>query len=223
MRQAERVAGVAAVAASVVYLFQPVIVGVNGRDEVGPLPSEVRGLWWVGAVEAVVLAGVGVALLVLVVAVGEVVRDVVGGLSAVQRAAQLLGVVGASGWLFAGATSLAGYSTVAAAIADTAADQAAQRAAVHVVWVVLTAGVELASIGLPAWLLLVSTVGRRAGVVGRPLAVAGLVIAVVIVGTSLVAFPAGLLLLIPYLLGLGIRLLRRARAGTGRAVQPSVR
>ena len=211
MRNTERVAGVAAISAAAVYLIQPLLVALNGAEEQGPLPAEVRDSWWAGAAQAVALGGVGVALLVLVIALGLVLRERIGPLSAGQQAGQALGVLGAAGWLVAAAVSLAGFSTVAAGIADSGADEAAQRAALDVVWVVLTAGLELASIGLAGWLAMISTVGRRAGLVGRPLAAAGLLVALVMLVTSLVVVPAGLLLLIPYLTFLGVRLLRRAR------------
>jgi hypothetical protein len=212
MGNTHRVAGTAAIAAAAAYLLQPVLVAANSGEELTPLPSEVRDVWWTGTLQAAVFSGVGIALLVLVLAVGDLIRPAVGGLSAGLRALHVLGVVGAAGWLFAGAMALAGYSTVAAGIADSGAEEPAQRAALNMAWLVLTAGLELASIALALWLGLVSTVGRRAGVVGRPLAWAGFVVAVAMVATAAFVVPFGMLLLIPYLLGLGIRLVRRGRA-----------
>jgi hypothetical protein len=209
MDNSASVAGRAAMTAAAVYLLMPIIVAIQGEKQV-PLPSEVRGLWWEGALQALVLAGVGISLLILIVGTGALLRQRLGPMSVVRQAVHTIGLVGATGWLFAGAASLAQFSTVTAAIADTGADAAAQRAALHVVSVVLTVGLELASLALSVWLTMFSIFGLRAGVVGRPLAVAGVGVAAVVAATALVMVPAGLLLLIPYLPCLGVRLMRGA-------------
>jgi hypothetical protein len=207
---ARHVAGRAAIAAAACYLLQPVVVALGGlagaEDQDFLLPSQVRRLWWSGAIQGSVLLAVGLSLLVLVVALDVVLPD--NRLAIGRRVARILGIVGAVGWLSATATGIAGYSTVAAFLAESGADEGAQKAALHMVNVMVEAGLALSAIGVVAWLAWLSVSARRAGLIGGVLSVAGLVVAALTAGTTLVGFPIALLLLIPYLPCLGVRLIR---------------
>lgn len=63
MDNARRVAGWSAIVAAALYLLQPVIVALNGlagaEEQDFLLPSQVRSIWWSGAVQALLMIGIG--------------------------------------------------------------------------------------------------------------------------------------------------------------------
>lgn len=210
MDNTRRVAGWSAIVAAALYLLQPVIVALNGlagaEEQDFLLPSQVRSIWWSGAVQALLMIAIGVAFLALVTGTGAILRDRM--TSVWQQVAHTMGLLCGVGWLLAAAMGLAGYSTVAAFMAESGADEGAQKAALHMVNVTIEAFLALAAVGVAGWLVSLSIVGRRLGMIGPVLSVAGLVVAGAGLITTLIGFPLGLLLLIPYLPFLGVRLLR---------------
>lgn len=201
----------AAILAAVLYLVQPFIValgGLSGAEDADFLrPDQVRDLWWSGALQSMVLLGVGVALLVVVLGMQRLVREQLGR-SLMEQVANTLGVIGATGWLFGASVGVASYSTVAAYMRKTEASIPSQEAALHMANVMTVAGLVLAATGLSVWLVWVARVGREAAIIGRALSAACVVVAVVIGATTLYGFPFGLLLLIPLLPFVGGSLLR---------------
>ena len=121
-------------------------------------------------------------------------------------------MLGAAGWMLAAGLSVAGTSTVAAALARSGADRAAQGAALHVVNIGITAALVVTAVTFGGWLVLFSRDARRVGIVGRGLSLAGIVVGALAAASAFYGFPVGLLLTIPYLLILGAALLRSAKA-----------
>jgi hypothetical protein len=79
MDNARRVAGWSAIVAAALYLLPPVIVALNGlagaEEQDFLLASPVRSIWWSGAVQALLMIGIGVAFLALVTGAGAILWE----------------------------------------------------------------------------------------------------------------------------------------------------
>ena len=194
-----RTAGVAALAAAAAYLVQPAMVATFSGDEarMGTAAYATENTWQ-GAAGGAVFAAVGIALAITVRAIAAATgKDGVG---------VWLGQVSAAAWLAVGGISIAQYSSVFTGLADVTGDPALQRAVANGVDVVTTGFVGVAAIGFAGWVI------GLAGSLGRVLAIAGGVAAVVTIVPILIwSQPWGVMISIPYLLLLGGICLARAR------------
>jgi hypothetical protein len=210
-----RTAGIAALVAAVAYLVQPIIVFVINPETTGaggyPVADDLLNVRGLVPLELAEFGTVGVATLVLVVALDRLRRSV-GAESVLGTVGTLLGVVGAAGWLGAAALTLGVYGLLATNLGEITPDPTLQQAVIQGS-LVGDGMLDLGLVGIAGWLAVLGTSGRRAGLVGWPLAIVALVVAAGMLLPALILLvPFGGLLIIPGFLALGIGLLVRSRA-----------
>ncbi len=172
-----------------------------------------RAYSWVGGFDAVLFSAMGVASLVMVLAVWRAMRlrgAADGVLSTVGFAMVL---VGATAWFWVAWHGLSMYTSVGAGLADVSADSEIQAASLQASYLAVTAGLIVVGIGSIGWNVLLATTGRRAGLIGRPLsAVIGLFAAVPLYQAVVpFATPWPLIIAVLGSLVLGIALLLKSR------------
>ena len=210
-----RTAGVAALAGALAYLVQPVLVFVVNPPTTGPNGYPVvrdliaaRGL---APVDVLMFATVGVATIVLAVAV-HALRTTTGSLRSVPAMTGLaLGVVAGLGWIGAAAASMAVYGLFATNLGEITDDIVMQQAAIQTA-LVGTGMLSIPVIGTAGWFAVLGTSGRRARIVGWPMAVVALLAAAVILVPAVVMLlPFGMLAVIPVYAALGVAFLVKSR------------
>ncbi|MBW0117759.1 hypothetical protein [Pseudonocardia abyssalis] len=213
-----RTAGWGALGAAVAYLGQPLAVALlfSEYPDDAPVADRIAAAPWNGAVEGVIFGGLGLGMLVLVLAVGRLR----GGASVAGRVGDALGLVSAAAWILIGGMSLAKYSSVTAGMGEDLPGAQDQLAVITALDTVIIGLVATAGIGAAGWLVGLATAGRRVGVVGTGLAVVcAVAAAVIVVPMFVLAVPFGVLVLIPVLLVLGAAFLLRGRRTTADRVR----
>lgn len=173
VRSLTRMAGWAGIAVFALWLLQPILVGLlasSGADDT-PDMAALEANSWVGGFDAVVFSAIGVASLVMVLAVWRAMHltGAAGGvLSSVGLA---MALVGASAWFWVAGHGLSMYTSVGAGLADVSADSEIQAASLQASYLAVTAGLLVVGIGSMGWNALLATTGRRSGLIGRPLSV----------------------------------------------------
>lgn len=217
MKRLYLTAGWGGIGAFVAWLLQPLLVFIisPGREEREfPVWETIESYPYDGLFEVIVFAGIGVALLFLVLGTDALIRRSGGGQSVSARVGTALGVVAASVWFLVAGVTLAPYTSLGTGIPDLTGDETLQAIILDLPATFVIGGATLAFI-LPGagWIVSVITAGRRAGIVGIPLTVAG---AVTLLGPVLVLAipfspPWGAIGVLGYALILGIVFLFKAR------------
>ncbi|MCB0909915.1 MAG: hypothetical protein KDB63_22695 [Nocardioidaceae bacterium] len=215
VRSLTRMAGWAGVAVFVLWLCQPILVGLlagGGADDT-PDMAALEANSWVGGFEAVVFSAIGVASLVMVLAVWRAMRLSGAADGVLASVGFAMGVVGASAWFWVAGHSLSMFTSVGAGLVDVSADSEIQAASLQASYLAVTAGLLVVAIGSIGWNVLLATTGRRSGLIGRPLSVVFGVFAAIPLYQAAVPFAAPWPLVVAVLgsLILGIALLVRSR------------
>lgn len=121
-----------------------------------------------GAVEVLIFSGIGVGVLFLVLATWRTITCRDSSVSVAATVGQVMGLAAAASWFRAAAESFRTYTSVGAAISDVTDDAALQAAIIHGTFLDITGALLLFAIAFSGWLVMVATIGRRAGVVGLP-------------------------------------------------------
>lgn len=163
-------AGLAGIGAFVLWLCQPLLVALlSSTDTDSPTVETLRSMPFNGAVEAVLFSGIATCLMVLVIATWRLI-----GLTTHPGTASTvglgMGLVAASGWVWSAGDSLSMYTSVGAGLADITASPEVQAASLQASYLSVTAGLVVFTIGSFGWYVMLVTTGRRAGLVGKPLA-----------------------------------------------------
>jgi hypothetical protein len=209
MRQTYRIVGWAGILAGLSYLVQPFVVTlvpvVFGTNEMVTDPAVLQSRLWLAFIETGAFLGVAVGMGLLVIGMDELL-DSAG--SVLNRAHLFLGIAAAFGWLIVASAAGARYSSVtgtASSFGEEGRSVFFQAQALDIV-----TGIFVASLASGIWWIGTALRSRKAGILGRPMAVfAGLVGAFTLL-PNLFGLPWGLLLQIPLFLVLGIAFLRRA-------------
>lgn len=215
IRSLTRLAGWAGIAVFAFWLCQPILVGMlaSGGASDTPDMAALEANSWVGGFDAVLFSAMGVASLVMVLAVWRAMRlhgAADGVLSTVGFA---MALVGATAWFWVAGHGLSMYTSVGAGLADVSADSEIQAASLQASYLAVTAGLIVVGIGSIGWNVLLATTGRRAGLIGRPLSAVFGLFAVVPLYQAVVPFATPWPLIIAVLgsLVLGIALLLKSR------------
>ncbi len=212
-RRLYRAAGVGGVGAFVAWAAQPVIVSImspgapeNGRDF-----AYIESTPFLGVMEAIVFSGIGVAMLFMVTAVGQLTASA-GAPSTAARVGHLLGVLCGIAWFFVAGLSLALYTSIGFHLGEAAPEQELQQGLYQLHAVVLFGLIGPYLLGMIGWLVMLATAGRRAGVIGWPLTIVCILAAGVMVAAPFVPFvpPWGSLAGLGASLVLGIAFLVKA-------------
>jgi hypothetical protein len=219
-RQLYRIAGLGGVGAFLAWLGQPILVTLMGdTGENGTAWADIESAPYQGAAEALVFALIGIGVLFLVLATWRLVTD---GLAARGRrepsvaaiAGHFLGLVAAGSWLLVAADSFRLYTSIGASTPDLTSDPALQKAIIEGTYHDVTGELMLFAVAFTGWVVLMTTAGRRAGVIGVPLTVVLLLPVAALVLTLAWPFSVPLLPIIGYVLAtliLGISFLIRSR------------
>jgi hypothetical protein len=213
-RRLYRSAGLGGVGVFVAWAAQPVIVSLlspraseNGRDF-----AYIESAPFLGVTEAIVFSAIGVAMLFMVTAVGQLTASA-GRASTAARVGHLLGVLSGSSWFFVAGSSLALYTSIGFSLGEAAPEPEVQEGLIQLHAVVLAGLIGVYVLGSIGWLVLLATTGRRTGVIGWPLTVICILAVGVMVGASFVPFapPWGWVAGIVAALVLGVAFLVKAR------------
>jgi hypothetical protein len=168
-----RIAGLGGVGAFLAWLGQPILVFliVGSQGDVGGDWSEIESARYNGAMEMVIFSSIGVGLLFMVLATWRIVGLRNPGVSVAAAVGHVLGLVAAVSWLLVAAESFRMYTSVGAAIPEVTDDSRLQASVIHGTALDVTGALLLFGVGYTGWVIMVATAGRRAGVVGTPLAV----------------------------------------------------
>lgn len=210
-----RLGGWAGVAVFALWLCQPILVSLLASSGASDTPdmAALGANSWVGGFDAVLFSAMGVASLVMVLAVWRAMRlrgAADGVLSTVGFA---MALVGATAWFWVAGHGLSMYTSVGAGLADVSADSEIQAASLQASYLAVTAGLIVVGIGSIGWNVLLATTGRRAGLIGRPLSAVFGLFAAVPLYQAVVPFATPWPLIIAVLgsLVLGIALLLKSR------------
>ena len=129
------------------------------------------------------------------------------------RLRHLLGVLSGIAWFFVAGLSLALYTSIGFHLGEAAPQQELQQGLYQLHAVVLGGLIGPYMLGVIGWLVMLSTAGRRTGVIGWPLAIVCIIAVGVMVATAFVPFapPWGSLAGIGAALLLGVAFLVKAR------------
>lgn len=221
-----RVAGIGALIAGLSYLIQPLIVfiidpaanAVPNPDDPSawyPDPANALESWYLGSEQSLQFALVAVGTLMLVIALGILARSRGAESGVWAQMSHVLGLASGIGWIVVAGLSFATHSLVAFSLTDFAnAGLEAQKIGLQSVAIVLVGALALVSLATAGWVLGLATVGRKARIVGLPLAVLCYLAAAVLLANVFVnptGFPFGQLAFLIFLLVFGIVFLVKAR------------
>lgn len=211
-----RVAGWGGVGAFVSWALQPVIVAVSAATMEDGYPdwkSGVGGRSWAGGLEAAVFGGIAIGLLFFVLGTADLVRRSGAGRTVASRVGMIGGVIGAAGWLLAAGATMAQFTSVGSGLPEVAPDPDLQRALLQTLAIVLTGALVVTSIGMAMFTVFLVTAARRAGVIGWPLTIVGLVFLVAFLVPFAMPFspPWGMIGFVLMLLIFGIAFLGKGR------------
>jgi hypothetical protein len=180
-----RVAGLGAVGALVAWAGQPVMVTLASRGEDGGDVTDWAGVEsakWNGAIELLIFSGIGLGLLFFVLGTWQLLRLRSAGSSVAAHVGLAGGILGALAWFLTAAESFRMYTSIGAGIPDAVPDSDLQKAVIEGTALDITGSLVLFQVAYTAWLVLLATAGRKAGVVGLPIvALIGLALAAVAV------------------------------------------
>lgn len=168
-----RMAGWAGVAVFVLWLCQPILVGLlagSGADDTPDLAA-LEANSWVGGFDAALFSGIGMASLVMVLAVWRAMRLTGAADGTFSTVGFAMALVGATAWFWVAGHGLSMYTSVGAGLGDVTGDSEIQAASLQASYLAVTAGLLVVGIGSIGWNLLLATSGRRSGLIGRPLSV----------------------------------------------------
>lgn len=168
-----RIAGLGGVGAFLAWLGQPILVLLiaGSQADVGGDWSVIQSARYGGAIEMGIFSAVGVGLLFLVSATWRIVGIRSTGVSVAASVGNVMGVVAAASWLLVAAEAFRMYTSVGAAIPEVTDDSRLQASIIHGTALDVTGALLLFVVGYTGWVIMLATAGRRAGVVGTPLAV----------------------------------------------------
>jgi hypothetical protein len=205
-------AGFGGVLAAASWAIQPLLVMQAGDDL--PTLDYLLTHPWHGAIEAAVFTGMGVGVLFLVLAIGELTERRLSVVSTWARTGHALGVLAGCTWIMLAGWSAGPYTSVGRSLGEATGDSAIQGAVLHMHSVGVIGIILAASLGLAVWLVCLATVGRKAGVVGAPLAILAAAAAIPALQPFIMPFsaPWGAVLGMPaFTLLAGIAFLLKAR------------
>lgn len=214
-RRLLRTAGLAGIGAFVLWLCQPLLVAVlSSNDTDAPTVETLESMRFTGSVEAVLFSGIAASLMVLVLATWRVIGLSTPRPGTASTVGLVMGLVGASGWVWSAGDSLSMYTSVGAGLADITASPEVQAASLQASYLSVTAGLVVFTIGSFGWYVMLVTTGRRAGLVGKPLAA---VLGLLLLGplyqlATPFAAPWSLIVFVLGALVLGIAMLVKSRA-----------
>ena len=213
-RRLYRIAGLGGVGVFVAWAAQPVIVSImspgapeNGRDF-----AYIESTPFLGVMEAIVFSGIGVAMLFMVTAVGQLTAYA-GPPSSAARVGHLLGMLSGIAWFFVAGSSLALYTSIGFHLGEAAPQQALQQGLYQLHAIVLSGLIWPYMLGIIGWLVMLATAGRRIGVIGWPLTIVCILSVGIMVAAAFLPFapPWGGVAGIGAALVLGIAFLVKAR------------
>jgi len=198
-----------------VYVIQPILVFLVSPPTEGaggyPIAADLIGLRGFAPLEALEFTGIGIATLVLVIAVHRLRERRGAGSSVAAAVGTVLGLIAGVGWIGSAAGTVATYGLFSTNLAAVTDDLVTQQAAIQVA-LVANGTLGLVIIGMAGWFAVLATSARRAGVVGWPLAVVALLAAAAIfVPSAAMLLPFGIVVLIPALITVGIAFLVKSR------------
>jgi hypothetical protein len=190
-----------------------VLLLIGPQGEAGGDWSAIAQARYSGTIEVLIFSAIGVGVLFMVLATWQTITRGNPAVSVAATVGSVMGVVAAASWLLAAAEAFRMYTSVGAAIPDVTDDSALQAAIIHGTALDVTGALVLFMVAFSGWLIMVATAGRRAGVVGLPVAlVLGLVVLVQIVPLVLPFSPPWPIVgLVVAMLILGISFLLRSR------------
>lgn len=168
-----RVAGLGGVGAFLAWLGQPILVLliIGPQGDVGADWSDVESSPYNGAIEVLIFAAIGVGMMFLVLATWRIIERRTAPASVAATAGQIMGLVAAASWFLVAAEAFRMYTSIGAGIEEVTADSRLQASIIEGTALDVTGALLLFVIGYTGWVVMVATAGRRAGVVGMPLAV----------------------------------------------------
>lgn len=214
-RRLHVIAGLGGVAAFGFWVLQPILVFVVVGDR-----AELFGTWeyfqmfpWNGLYEGLVFGGIGLGLLTMMVAVSRLLDARARDASVLRGVGEALGVVAAVSWLVVAGLGFAPYTSVGYYLREFVPGVAEQKATYEALGLVSTGVLLVFALCMIGWLVALGTVGRRAGVIGWPLAIAAFVAAGATAAAFFVPFapPWSTICGLVYALVLGVALLVKSR------------
>ena len=168
-----RVAGLGGVGAFLAWLGQPVLVLlISGpQGNAGADWSEIESSRYNGALEVLIFSAIGVGLLFMVLGTWRIMGQRKPETSLAATTGQAMGLVAAVSWFLVAAQSFRMYTSIGAAIPKVTDDSQLQASMIHGTGLDITGALLLFAICYTGWVVMVATAGRRAGVVGMPIAV----------------------------------------------------
>jgi hypothetical protein len=168
-----RVAGLGGVGAFMAWLGQPVLVFLisGAQGDASADWSDIESSKYNGALEVLIFSAIGVGLLFMVLGTWRIIRQRKPEVSMAATTGQAMGLVAAVSWFLVAAESFRMYTSVGAAIPKVTDDSQVQGSIIHGTSLDITGALLLFAIGFTGWVAMVGTEGRRAGVVGMPIAV----------------------------------------------------
>ena len=167
-----RVAGLGGVGAFAAWLGQPILVFLifGSRGDAGSDWSEIESSRYNGAIEVVIFSMIGVGLLFMVLATWRILEHRNPGASVAAGVGYVMGLVAAVSWFLVAAEAFRMFTSIGAAIPEVTDDSKLQASIIHGTYLDITGALLLFAIGYTGWVVMVATAGRRAGIVGMPLA-----------------------------------------------------
>lgn len=169
-RRLHRIAGLGGVGAFLAWLGQPVVVTLMGDfGENGTVWRDVEDARWQGAAEAVVFSLIGLGFLFLVLATQRLIgarREP----SVAATVGHVLGLVAAGSWFLVAGDSYRLYTSIGAALEEVTPDPELQKAVIEGTYHDVTGALMLFALAFSGWAVSLATAGRRAGVIGMPVA-----------------------------------------------------
>ena len=168
-----RIAGLGGGGAFVAWLGQPLLVFliVGPQGGAGADWSEIESSRYNGAIEVLIFSAIGVGLLFMVLGTWRVLRFGHRETSVAATTGQVMGLAAAVSWFLVAAESFRMFTSIGAAIPEVTENSQLQAAIIHGTALDITGALLLFAVGYTGWVVMVATAGRRAGVVGMPVAV----------------------------------------------------
>ncbi|TYL53861.1 hypothetical protein [Agromyces mariniharenae] len=192
-RRLYRTAGLGGIIAVGAWLGQPVVVAVASAaagDEFATM-ALLQERPYSGVIEAVIFLGMAVGLFAFVRASSRLVRRRTGPDELTwARVGEAFGYVGAAAWIGVASASLTPFTSVGLGLAETLPDATSQMAVLYANAFLITAFGLTGAIGLGGYAAFLATAGRRAGVIGWPVALIGFAATVALAVPFFVPFSA---------------------------------
>ncbi|MBS1907064.1 MAG: hypothetical protein JST33_10975 [Actinobacteria bacterium] len=168
-----RTAGIGGIVAFGSWVLQPILVMLIVGDKWASYHSQweyFHDFRWNGLYEGITFSGIGVGMLVLVIATSLLVEQA-GAPTVGSRLLSLFGVFAGAMWILTAGVTFAPFTSVGHFVKDLVPEVADQNAVFEAMGLVTTGllmAFEVFSLG---WIVLFAVVARRRGVIGRVLAV----------------------------------------------------